>query len=339
MHSMKPGRSSRAPDMTSWKILPAPVAVSASVCCSRVCPMVETRAYPITVGAVVDAEAVLTTSVHRKYRSVSFPNSDYMDILSGQHVVGKHNCVDGTEACPETDRFRYGHSCVIIPGRADGPGRRARVRSSCRQAPRPRSRTDPERWWPPPAAPAGRGSPIGQAGSQETLPPCRPRSLPGVGRLRQSPEHDARTPTRPPSCHRLGPLHAQRVGATRHDLHAHRLSTPRTSRWMTSDTVGQARCRRRMTSATNPVHPVWWVAPSPAALSPWKYSWNCRLSCHRGSVCSRCTPPKHGRIPSDPTKKIDTSRCHRSAATASSVTLFPDPVGYSMVRSSPKNSW
>ena len=37
----------------------------------------------------------------------SFPNSHYRDILSGQHVVGKHNCVDGTEACPGTDLFRY----------------------------------------------------------------------------------------------------------------------------------------------------------------------------------------------------------------------------------------
>lgn len=69
--------------------------------------MVETRAYPITVGAVVDAEAVLTTSVYHNYRSVNFPNSYYRDILPGQHVVGKHNCVDGTEACPGTDHIRY----------------------------------------------------------------------------------------------------------------------------------------------------------------------------------------------------------------------------------------
>src|SRR5271165_603345 len=112
MHSVKPGRSSRAPDTTSWKIFPAPAAVSASVCCSRVCPMVETRAYPITVEAVVDAEAVLTTSVYHKYRSVDFPDSNYRDILSGQHVVGKHNCVDGTEACPGPDRFRYRRACM-----------------------------------------------------------------------------------------------------------------------------------------------------------------------------------------------------------------------------------
>src|SRR5882757_1977818 len=107
MHSVKPGRSSRAPDITSWKIFPAPAAVSASACCSSVCPMVETRAYPITVAAVVDAEAVLTTSVYHNYRSVRFPNSHYRDILSGQHVVGKRNCLDGTGACPGTDHIRY----------------------------------------------------------------------------------------------------------------------------------------------------------------------------------------------------------------------------------------
>jgi Family of unknown function (DUF6868) len=45
--------------------------------------------------------------VYHNYRSMNFPNSHYRDILSGQHVVGKHNCVDGTEACPGTDHIRY----------------------------------------------------------------------------------------------------------------------------------------------------------------------------------------------------------------------------------------
>ena len=69
--------------------------------------MVETRAYPTTVEAVVDAEAVLTKSVYHKYRSDTFPNSLYRDILSGRHVVGKYNGVDRTEACPGTDHIRY----------------------------------------------------------------------------------------------------------------------------------------------------------------------------------------------------------------------------------------
>ena len=94
-----------------------------------------------------------------------------------------------------------------------------------------------------------------------------------------------------------------------------------------------------MMSATIPVQPVWWVAPRPAALSPWKYSLNMRLSFQFGSCCSRSTPPKQGRRPSGPVRKIDTSRAHRSSATASRVWRTPEPVGYSIVRSSPKKRW
>ena len=42
--------------------------------------------------------------------------------------------------------------------------------------------------------------------------------------------------------------------------------------------------RPRMRSATTPVQPVWCVAPSPAPLSPWKYSLNTRLSFQAGSL-------------------------------------------------------
>ena len=42
-----------------------------------------------------------------------------------------------------------------------------------------------------------------------------------------------------------------------------------------------------MTSAITPVQPVWWDAPRPAPLSPWKYSLKTRLSFHAGSCCSR----------------------------------------------------
>ena len=31
-------------------------------------------------------------------------------------------------------------------------------------------------------------------------------------------------------------------------------------------------CEQVEQGATNPVHPVWWLAPNPAPLSPWKYS-------------------------------------------------------------------
>ena len=42
---------------------------------------------------------------------------------------------------------------------------------------------------------------------------------------------------------------------------------PSSSIW--SAVVVANRCIRR---AIAPVHPVWWLAPSPAPLSPWKYS-------------------------------------------------------------------
>ncbi len=96
-------------------------------------------------------------------------------------------------------------------------------------------------------------------------------------------------------------------------------------------------CRRRMTSAMIPVHPVWCQAPSAAALSPWKYSANTRLSCQAGSDCKSAVPPKHGRRPSGPRVKIEMSRSCRSVATLSRVSRLPDPVGYSTVKSSPKN--
>ena len=55
----------------------------------------------------MDADAVLTTSVYHNSPGGMFPNSDYGDILSGRHVVGKYNGVDRTEACPGTDHIRY----------------------------------------------------------------------------------------------------------------------------------------------------------------------------------------------------------------------------------------
>src|SRR3989441_13317852 len=47
-------------------------------------------------------------------------------------------------------------------------------------------------------------------------------------------------------------------------------------------------CIRR---ATTPVQPVWWLAPSPAPLSPWKYSWNDKQSRQCGSFWNFSVPP------------------------------------------------
>src|SRR5262245_48960353 len=49
--------------------------------------------------------------------------------------------------------------------------------------------------------------------------------------------------------------------------------------------------------ATSAVQPVWCVAPRPAPVSPWKYSWNVIQSRKFGSVAKRSTPPSAGRAP------------------------------------------
>ena len=90
-------------------------------------------------------------------------------------------------------------------------------------------------------------------------------------------------------------------------------------------------------SAISPVQPVWWKAPIAAPLSPWKYSLKIRLSCHAGSVCMQLGPAEAGPPAVGPCMKIEMSRSCRSSATLSSVSCLPDPVGYSMVTSSPKN--
>ena len=71
--------------------------------------------------------------------------------------------------------------------------------------------------------------------------------------------------------------------------------------------AGTAPRRRLVTSAIRPVHPVWCDAPSPAPLSPWKYSLNTRLSARRGRP-GAATPPKQGRRPSGPGTKIEIRR-------------------------------
>src|SRR5438445_284999 len=60
-----------------------------------------------------------------------------------------------------------------------------------------------------------------------------------------------------------------------------------TSSIFSGSTVAKT-CIRR---ATTPVQPVWWFAPSPAPLSPWKYSWNNTQSRQCGSFWNFSVPP------------------------------------------------
>ena len=78
--------------------------------------------------------------------------------------------------------------------------------------------------------------------------------------------------------------------------------------------------------------------PSPAPLSPWKYSLKTRLSFHAGSCCSLSTPPKQGRRPSAPTRKMEIRRWRRSWAISPRVSFWPDPVGYSIVKRVPEEA-
>ena len=91
-------------------------------------------------------------------------------------------------------------------------------------------------------------------------------------------------------------------------------------------------CRRRIRSATSPVQPVWWAAPSPAPLSPWKYSLNIRLSFQAGS-CLQPLDPAEARPPPvrrRPGRSRSAGRAGRRRS-ASSGSCWPDPVGYSTV--------
>src|SRR5439155_26181555 len=67
--------------------------------------------------------------------------------------------------------------------------------------------------------------------------------------------------------------------------------------------------------ATRPVHPVWCEAPTPRPVSPWKYSWNNRLSRNAGSSRWRVESPKTGRRPVSSLRNSRVSRRDNSAAT------------------------
>ena len=114
------------------------------------------------------------------------------------------------------------------------------------------------------------------------------------GRRAWRTEPKARTVVRALSCHSTG--NRRGVGAV-----SHRRSVRVRRRRRRCAPAAGGSSSRSMTSA---VHPVWCDAPSPAPLSPWKYSKNSRLS-HAGSFWKRAVPPKTGRWPSGPRRKID----------------------------------
>src|SRR5262249_9229891 len=88
--------------------------------------------------------------------------------------------------------------------------------------------------------------------------------------------------------------------------------------------------------ATSAVQPVWWLAPIPAPLSPWKYSWTRIKTLECGSSWNVPSPPNTGRRPSAPRRKIRDSRFDSSVAISASVSICPEPVGHSTRKLSPK---
>ena len=71
-----------------------------------------------------------------------------------------------------------------------------------------------------------------------------------------------------------------------------------------------------------PVQPVWWVAPSPAPLSPWKYSLNTRLSFH-ARIRAGAVRPARSTAGARPARRANSgsSRRRRSSAISSSVSV------------------
>ena len=80
------------------------------------------------------------------------------------------------------------------------------------------------------------------------------------------------------------------------------------------------RPRSMIRLATSPVQPVWCDAPSPAPVSPWKYSWNGIRSRHAGSCAQPLGGSEHrpGAV-GDRCRTAPISRADSSSATSASV--------------------
>ena len=80
--------------------------------------------------------------------------------------------------------------------------------------------------------------------------------------------------------------------------------------------------------ATRAVQPVWWLAPRPAPVSPWKYSKNSEVVVRRVARPDR--PPRTRAVGRRRRAgRSSTAAPDRSSATVPSVTDWPEPVGYS----------
>jgi len=93
-----------------------------------------------------------------------------------------------------------------------------------------------------------------------------------------------------------------------------------------------------MSFATTPVQPVWWEAPSPSPLSPWKYSWNWIRSRQCGSLWNFSRAPLTGRRPSLSFVNSVISRRVISVVTSHNVASCCEPVGSGTRNVSPRQA-
>ena len=87
--------------------------------------------------------------------------------------------------------------------------------------------------------------------------------------------------------------------------------------------------------AISPVHPVWWLAPQPRPVSPWKYSWNGDQVPPVRVVLEDAAVAEDGRSPFAFLRKIEG---HSSADLLGDLVerhRLSDPVGHSTWNVSP----
>ena len=177
------------------------------------------------------------------------------------------------------------------PGRRSARRRRSRARSRASRSRPPARRSGSAARLP--AVRPGSASAIAQPG-RAALPDAHQPD--GVDRQRRERvPRRRRAPRRARAVARLAaePLEPDR-GVDLVDRRAGAAgASPASARRPASRRLRAQRPASRNSSATVPVQPVWWLAPMPAPLSPWKYSWNSSRSCQCGSVWNFSMPAEH----------------------------------------------
>ena len=184
-------------------------------------------------------------------RSSSVPRMKYSGCRRQPRVVGRDVVGDVVE--DQLQPARGERAPAPPPGRRSARRRRSRARSTA-------SRSRPRR--------AGRAAPSASR-HQARVARARSPAPPGCAPTRPSARRRRRPAAKSQSIVGEPPAAEQHGGVDLVDPHP----------------------AIRSTVATAPVQPVWWLAPRPAPLSPWKYSWNRIRSRQCGSFWNFSSPP------------------------------------------------